>query len=214
MSTESPAKLNVIEHPLVHDKLARLRDHRTSSDEFRRLVHELSLLCGYEALRNLPTEPATVQTPLQECDARVIGDPKPAIVGVLRAGLAMVEAMLQLVPEAMVGHIGLYRDHETLQPVEYLVKLPTEIARREVLVVDPMLATGGSVVHALDILKRNGVTRLRLLSIFGAPEGVAKVHEHHPDVEIFLAALDDGLNDRGYILPGVGDAGDRLYGTR
>ncbi|NLA36394.1 MAG: uracil phosphoribosyltransferase [Actinobacteria bacterium] len=204
----------VIDHPLVHDKLARLRDHRTKSDEFRRLVHELSLLCGYEALRNLPTERTTVQTPLQECEAHVLGEPKPAIVGVLRAGLAMVEAMMQLVPEAMVGHIGLYRDHETLQPVEYLVKLPTEIAKREVLVVDPMLATGGSVVHALDILKRNGVTRLRLLSIFGAPAGVAKVHEHHPDVPIFLAALDDGLNDRGYILPGVGDAGDRLYGTR
>lgn len=214
MATDATPKVVVIDHPLVQDKLARLRDHTTPSPEFRRLVHELSLLCGYEALRDLPTEPTTVLTPLQECEARVLGEPKPAIVGVLRAGLAMVEAVMQLVPEAMVGHIGLYRDHETLQPVEYLVKLPTEIAKREVLVVDPMLATGGSVVHALDILKRNGVKRMRLLSIFGAPEGVAKVHEHHPDVPIFLAALDEGLNDRGYILPGVGDAGDRLYGTR
>lgn len=214
MSTESASKVVVIDHPLVQDKLARLRDHRTRSDEFRRLVHELSLLCGYEALRDLPTEPTTVQTPLQVCEASVLGEPKPAIVGVLRAGLAMVEAMVQLVPEAMVGHIGLYRDHETLQPVEYLVKLPTEIAKREVLVVDPMLATGGSAVRALDIVKRNGVTRVRLLSIFGVPDGVAKVHQHHPDVPIFLAALDRGLNDRGYILPGVGDAGDRLYGTR
>lgn len=213
MATEA-SNVVVIDHPLVQDKLARLRDHRTESPKFRQLVHELSLLCGYEALRDLPTERTTVQTPLKEAPARVLGDPKPAIVGVLRAGLAMVEAVLELVPEAMVGHIGLYRDHETLQPVEYLVKLPTEVARREVLVVDPMLATGGSVVHALDILKRNGVTRMRLLSLFGAPEGVERVHEKHPDVPIFLAALDDGLNDRGYILPGVGDAGDRLYGTR
>jgi len=207
-------RLVVLDHPLVQDKLARLRDHTTRPDAFRRLVHEISLLAGYEALRDLPTLSTTVQTPLAEAPAQVLADPAPAIVGVLRAGLAMVEAVLQLVPEAMVGHIGLYRNHETLKPHEYLVKLPTEIARREVLVVDPMLATGGSVVHALDVLKRNGVTRMRLLSIFGAPEGVAAVHTAHPDVPIFLAALDDKLNDRGYILPGVGDAGDRLYGTR
>lgn len=204
----------VLDHPLIHDKLARLRDHATRPDEFRRLVHELSLLAGYEAMRDLPTTATTVQTPLAEAPARVLGDPAPAIVGVLRAGLAMTEALLQLIPEAMVGHIGLYRDHETLEPQEYLVKLPVEIARREVLVVDPMLATGGSVVHALDVLRRNGVTRMRLLSIFGAPEGVANVQAAHPNVPVFLAALDDQLNDRGYILPGVGDAGDRLYGTR
>lgn len=214
MSDAAPSKLVVLDHPLIHDKVARLRDHTTRPDVFRRLVHEVSLLAGYEALRDLPTVATTVQTPLAEAEAEVLGDPAPAIVGVLRAGLAMVEAVLQLVPEAMVGHIGLYRDHETLQPHEYLVKLPTEIARREVLVVDPMLATGGSVVHAIDVLKRNGVTRLRLLSIFGAPEGVANVHAAHPDVPVFLAALDDQLNDHGYILPGVGDAGDRLYGTR
>ena len=207
-------KLVVLDHPLIHDKLARLRDHATKPDAFRRIVHEISLLAGYEALRDLPTVDTTVQTPLMEAPAKVLGDPAPAIVGLLRAGLAMIEAVLQLVPEAMVGHIGLYRDHETLLPHEYLVKLPTEIAKREVLVVDPMLATGGSVIHALDVLKRNGVTRLRLLSIFGVPEGVANVHAAHPDVPIFLAVLDDQLNDKGYILPGVGDAGDRLYGTR
>ena len=207
-------QLTVIDHPLVSDKLSRLRDHTTKPDAFRRLVHEVSLLAAYEALRDLPTVPTTVQTPLAEAPAHVLGDREPAIIGVLRAGLAMVEAVLQLLPEAMVGHIGLYRDHETLQPHEYLVKLPTEIASREVLVVDPMLATGGSIVHALDVLKSHGVTRMRLLSIFGAPEGVAAVHAAHPDVPITLAALDDRLNDRGYILPGVGDAGDRLYGTR
>lgn len=204
----------MLDHPLIHDKLARLRDHTTGPDAFRRLVHEVSLLAGYEALRDLPTVEASVRTPLADAPTNVLADPAPAVVGVLRAGLAMVEAILQLIPEAMVGHIGLYRDHETLQPHEYLVKLPTEIAEREVLVVDPMLATGGSVVHALDVLKRNGVRRLRLLSIFGAPEGVAAVQSAHPDVPIFLAALDDRLNDRGYILPGVGDAGDRLYGTK
>ena len=206
-------KLVVLDHPLIHDKLARLRDHTTKPDAFRRIVHEISLLAGYEALRDLPTVDTTVQTPLMEAPAKVLGDPAPAIVGLLRrpchdrSGVAAV-------PEAMVGHIGLYRDHETLLPHEYLVKLPTEIAKREVLVVDPMLATGGSVIHALDVLKRNGVTRLRLLSIFGVPEGVANVHAAHPDVPIFLAVLDDQLNDKGYILPGVGDAGDRLYGTR
>jgi uracil phosphoribosyltransferase len=211
---DAPARVVVLDHPLIHDKLARLRDHTTGPDAFRRLVHEVSLLAGYEALRDLPTVEASVRTPLADAPTNVLADPAPAVVGVLRAGLAMVEAILQLIPEAMVGHIGLYRDHETLQPHEYLVKLPTEIAEREVLVVDPMLATGGSGVHALDVLKRNGVRRLRLLSIFGAPEGVAAVQSAHPDVPIFLAALDDRLNDRGYILPGVGDAGDRLYGTK
>ncbi len=210
----SEARLTVIDHPLVSDKVARLRDRNTPPDAFRRLVHELSLLAAYEALRDLPTVVTTVDTPLAVAPAHVLADPAPAIVGILRAGLAMVEAVSELLPEAMIGHIGLYRNHETLQPHEYLVKLPTEIARREVLVVDPMLATGGSIVHALNVLKRNGVTRIRLLSIFGAPEGVAAVHAVHPDVPITLAALDDRLNDRGYILPGVGDAGDRLYGTR
>jgi uracil phosphoribosyltransferase len=206
--------LNVIDHPLVSDKIARLRDHRTRPPEFRRLTHELSLLAAYEALRDLPTTESTVTTPLAEAPARCLGEPAPAIVGVLRAGLSMLEAVSQLIPEAMIGHIGLYRDPETLQPVEYLVKLPVEIARRDVLVVDPMLATGGSLVHAIAVLKRNGVTRIRLLSLFGAPEGVEAFHAVHPDVPITLAALDDRLNDHGYILPGVGDAGDRLYGTK
>lgn len=209
-----PPIVNVIDHPLISDKVARLRDHRTSPVEFRRLTRELSLLAAYEALRDLPTIEASVTTPLAETTAMRLGEPAPAIVGILRAGLSMLEAVSELIPEAMIGHIGLYRDHETLQPVEYLVKLPTEIARREVLVVDPMLATGGSVTHAVSVLKRNGVSRLRLLSIFGAPEGVAAFHETHPDVPITLAVLDERLNDRGYILPGVGDAGDRLYGTR
>ncbi len=206
--------LNVIDHPLVHDKIARLRDTETGPADFRRLTHELSLLAAYEALRDLPTEATSVTTPLSEAPAQRLGNPAPAIVGVLRAGLAMLEAVSELIPEAMIGHIGLYRDPETLQPVEYLVKLPTEIARRDVLVVDPMLATGGSLCHAVAILKRNGVRRLRLLSLFGAPEGVATFHAAHPDVAVTLAALDLRLDDKGYILPGVGDAGDRLYGTR
>jgi uracil phosphoribosyltransferase len=206
--------LTVVDHPLVRDKVARVRDVTTRPDAFRRLIHELSLLAAYEALRDLPTVATTVQTPLATTEAQVLVDPAPAVVGVLRAGLSMVEAVLQLLPEAMVGHIGLYRDHDTLMPVEYLVKLPTEIHRREVLVVDPMLATGGSVVHALDVLKRSGATRIRLLSLFGAPEGVAAVHAAHPDVRITLAALDTHLNDNGYIMPGIGDAGDRLYGTK
>ena len=207
-------RLTVVDHPLVSDKVARIRDASTAPDAFRRLIHELSLLAAYEALRDRPTVPTKVATPLAVADAQVLLDPAPAIVGVLRAGLSMIEAVLALLPEAMVGHIGLYRDHDTLRPVEYLVKLPTEIERREVLVVDPMLATGGSVVHAIDVLKERGARHIRLLSLFAAPEGVAAVHERHPEVPITLAVLDDGLNDAGYILPGIGDAGDRLYGTR
>lgn len=206
--------VTVIDHPLVADKVARLRDHTTPPDDFRRLVHELSLLSAYEALRDLPTISTTVTTPLATAPAEVLAEPKPAIVGVLRAGLAMLEAVLELVPEAMVGHIGIYRDAESHQPHEYLVKLPTEIARRDVLIVDPMLATGGSAVHAVDVVKRNGADRIRFLSLFAAPEGVAALHSTHPDVPLTTAALDDRLNDRAYILPGVGDAGDRLYGTR
>jgi uracil phosphoribosyltransferase len=206
--------VNVIDHPLVDDKIARLRDVDTRPPEFRRLVRELSLLCAYEALRDLATEPGTVTTPLAEAPTRRLGEPAPAIVGILRAGLAMLEAVSELIPEAMIGHIGLYRDPEFLSPVEYLVKLPTEIDRRDVLVVDPMLATGGSVVHAVTVLKERGAHRLRLLSLFGAPEGVAAFHAAHPDVAVTLAALDERLDDHGYILPGVGDAGDRLYGTR
>lgn len=206
--------VTVIDHPLVHHKMARWRDERTEAPEFRRLAHELTVLAAYEALRDLPTVAGTVRTPLAETETRELVEPAPAIVGVLRAGLAMVEAVMELLPQAMVGHIGLYRDHETLQPHEYLVKLPTEIAQREVVIVDPMLATGGSICFAIDILKRNGVSKMRLLSLIGAPEGIEALHARHPEVPVTLAALDERLNDRGYILPGVGDAGDRLYGTR
>ncbi|HBX78659.1 MAG TPA: uracil phosphoribosyltransferase [Acidimicrobiaceae bacterium] len=212
--SDSGPRLTVVDHPLVRDKVARVRDVNTKPDAFRRLIHELSLLAAYEALHDLPTVASTVQTPLTTTEAHMLVDPAPAVVGVLRAGLSMVEAVLQLLPEAMVGHIGLYRDHDTLTPVEYLVKLPTNIEAREVLVVDPMLATGGSIVHALDVLKRAGASKIRLLSLFGAPEGVAAVHTAHPDVPITLAALDTHLNDFGYIMPGIGDAGDRLYGTK
>lgn len=206
-------KLVVLDHPLIHDKLARLRDHTTQPDTFRRIVHEISLLAGYEALRDLPTVDTTVQTPLMEAPAKVLGDPAPAIVGLLRAGLSMIEAVLQLVPEAMVGHIGLYRDHETLQAIQYYFKMPADMPERDVIVLDPMLATGNSAVAALDRIKALQPRSVKFVCLLTCPEGIATVHKAHPDVPIYTAAIDRGLNERGYILPGLGDAGDRIFGT-
>ena len=215
MSTARPAPLlPVIDHPLVQHKLSLLRDQGTDVRDFRELCRELSMLMAHEAMRDLTLEDATTQTPVARADTRRLSGKKLALVAILRAGLVMVDGILTLVPTARVGHIGLYRNPETLEPVEYYNKLPADIAERDVFLLDPMLATGGSASAAITILKNLGATRIRLLCIIGAPEGVAVVHGEHPDVEIILAAQDERLNDHGYIVPGLGDAGDRIYGTR
>lgn len=213
MSGAGDRSLHVIDHPLVSDKISRLRAVDTDPAAFRALCQEITVLTAYEALRDLPTESSKVETPLTEADANVLSGPEPAVVGILRAGLIMVEAILSLVPEARVGHIGLFRDPDTHTPVEYYRKLPPAIEHREIILVDPMLATGGSAVAAMTQLKEAGAARLRLISIIGCPEGVAAVHQTHPDVPITLAALDERLNENAYIVPGLGDAGDRIYGT-
>jgi len=206
--------VSVIDHPLVQHKLALLRDRDTAVRDFRELCQELSMLMAFEAMRDLTLEAVTVETPVAEAKAQRLSGKKLALVAILRAGLVMVDGILRLVPAARVGHIGLYRDPATLQPVEYYNKLPSDIAERDVFLLDPMLATGGSAAAAITILKGLGATRVRLLCILGAPEGIAAVHNAHPDVEIILAAQDERLNDHGYIVPGLGDAGDRIYGTR
>ena len=206
--------LTVVEHPLVQHKLHLLRDRNTESGEFRRLCREITLLAAYEALADLELEPVTVETPITSTMAFRLRHPEPAVVGILRAGLAMVDAVLELLPQAAVGHLGMYRDPVTHQPVDYYAKLPDRMDERAVLVVDPMLATGGSAVGALDQLVARGCTDIRLLCIVGCPEGVAAVREAHPEVPITLAAMDERLNDSAYIVPGLGDAGDRIFGTR
>lgn len=206
--------VTVIGHPLVRHKLRLLRDHRTPSGEFRRLCREITLLAAYEALADLPVEDVEVTTPLTTTTASRLVPPEPAVVGVLRAGLVMVDAVLDLLPQAAVGHLGMYRDHDTHDPVEYYAKLPDRMEERAAVVVDPMLATGGSAAHALDLVKRSGCRDVRLLCIIGCPEGLEVVRTHHPDVAVTLAALDPGLDDRAYIVPGLGDAGDRIFGTR
>lgn len=206
--------LIVMDHPLIQHKLSILRDKNTTVRDFRALSTEITMLMAFEAMRDLPLEDAEVETPLQVAKVKRLAGKKLAIVPILRAGLIMVDGILNLVPNARVGHIGLYRDHDTLKPVEYYKKLPRDIAERDVFVLDPMLATGGSAIAALDFLKADGIRNMKLLCIIGAPEGVAAVQKAHPDVSILLAGLDDKLNDLGYILPGLGDAGDRIYGTK
>ena len=208
------SKVHVLEHPLILHKLAILRSKNTSVKEFRELISEISGLMCYEATRNLPTVEVEVQTPVAKAKCRRLAGKKLAIIPILRAGLGMVDAMIDLIPSAKVGHIGLYRDPETHMPVEYYCKLPDDISNRQVFVVDPMLATGGSAVAAIDFLKQHGCRNIVMLNIIGAPEGVAKVQEAHPDVDIYLAALDEKLNDHAYIVPGLGDAGDRIFGTK
>lgn len=207
------SQLTVIDHPLVADKIARLRDIGTDSSRFRALCQEVTVLTAYEALRDLPTVTAQVTTPITTTEATILAGRSPAVVGILRAGLIMVEAILSLVPEARVGHIGLYRDPATHLPIEYYRKLPPDLDQREIILVDPMLATGGSAVAAIGQLKAAGARSIRLISIIACPEGVAAVHGEHPDVAITVAALDERLNDHAYIVPGLGDAGDRIYGT-
>lgn len=206
--------VTVVSHPLVQHKLSIMRDERTGVKEFRELAGELSLLLAYEAMRDLETEPLRLRTPIQEGDFPVLSGRKLALVAILRAGLIMAESMVTLVPAAKVGHIGLYRDPQTLQPVAYYNKLPSDIAERRVFLTDPMLATGGSASVAIQSLKDAGATSIKLMSILAAPEGIALIERDHPDVNIVVAAVDEQLNDHGYIVPGLGDAGDRIYGTK
>ena len=206
--------LTILDHPLVQHKLALIRDEHTGSKDFRELVTEVTMLMAFEAMRDLETEEATVQTPVAPATVRRLAGKKLALVAILRAGLIMVDGILKLVPAAKVGHIGLFRDPETKNPVRYYAKLPADIADRRVFVLDPMLATGGSAVDAIDELKKAGASSIKLLNIIAAPEGVKRVQQAHPDVEIITAALDSHLNDHAYIVPGLGDAGDRIYGTK
>ena len=208
------ANVHVLDHPLIQHKLAVLRNKNTPVKEFRELVNEISGLMCYEATRNLPTVEVDVETPLMTAKCRMLAGKKLAIVPILRAGLGMVDAMVDLIPSAKIGHIGLYRDPETHKPVEYYCKLPDDIGNRQVFVVDPMLATGGSAIAAIDFLKQHGCKHIIMMNILGCPEGVAAVQAAHPDVEIYLAAMDEKLNDHAYILPGLGDAGDRIFGTK
>jgi uracil phosphoribosyltransferase len=206
--------VTIVEHPLVQHKLSVLRDHATSVRDFRELCSEISMLMAFEAMRDLPLEEVTVQTPVATARAWRLAGKKLALVAILRAGLIMADGILGLVPGARIGHVGLYRDEKTLEPVQYFVKLPSDIAERHVFVLDPMLATGGSAVAALTLLAERQVASPRLLCILAAPEGVAAVQAAFPDVEIILAGLDERLDERGFIIPGLGDAGDRIYGTR
>ena len=206
--------VRVLDHPLIQHKLAILRSKNTSVKEFRELISEISGLMCYEATRNLPTKEVEVQTPVAVAKCRRLAGKKLAIIPILRAGLGMVDAMVDLIPSAKIGHIGLYRDPETHLPVEYYCKLPEDIGNRQVFVVDPMLATGGSAVAAIDFLKKHGCKNIVMMNIIGAPEGVKAVQDAHPDVDIYLAALDEKLNEHAYIVPGLGDAGDRIFGTK
>ena len=208
------ANVTVLDHPLIQHKLAILRSKDTPVKEFRELVGEIAGLMCYEATRNLPLKEVQVETPITTATCHMLAGKKMAIVPILRAGLGMVDSMVALIPSAKIGHIGLYRDPETHKPVEYYCKLPDDIGNRQVFVVDPMLATGGSAIAAIDFLKQHGCKQIIMMNIIGCPEGVKAVTAAHPDVDIYLAALDEKLNDRAYIVPGLGDAGDRIFGTK
>ena len=207
------SELHIVNHPLVAHKLSIMRNQKTGSKDFRELLEEISMLMGYELTRDLPLEPVEIETPLARMQASTISGKKLAIVPILRAGLGMVDGLLRLLPVAKVGHIGLYRDPDTHLPVEYYCMLPPDIGERRVILADPMLATGGSAADALTLLKQHGCRKIRFMCLVAAPEGVRRVQSEHPDVDIFTAALDQGLNDHAYIVPGLGDAGDRIFGT-
>lgn len=206
--------VKIFDHPLIQHKLSILRDKNTSSKDFRALIHEISMLMCYEATRNLPLEDVEIETPICKMTAKHISGKKLAIVPILRAGLGMVEAISSLIPSARIGHIGLYRDEETLKPVEYYCKLPKDIGERDVIVVDPMLATGGSAIDAVSQIKLRNPRSIRFMGIIAAPEGIEAFSKAHPDVHVYCAALDEKLNEVGYIVPGLGDAGDRIFGTK
>ena len=206
--------LHVLDHPLLQHKLSILRNKDTGVKEFREAVNEIAMLMCYEATRDLPTEEVQIETPVAVATCRVLAGKKLAIVPILRAGLGMVDGMISLIPSAKIGHIGLYRDPETHEPVEYYCKMPPDIAERDVIVVDPMLATGGSASAAIQFIKNHGCKTIRLMNVIAAPEGVAVVQKDHPDVDIYVASVDERLNDHAYIVPGLGDAGDRIFGTK
>lgn len=208
------AKLQVLNHPLIQHKLSLIRDENTGSKEFRELVEEVAMLMAYEVTRDFPLQEIEVKTPVAVAKSKVLVGRKVGLVPILRAGLGMVDGMLRLIPAAKVGHVGLYRDPETLMPVEYYCKLPSDIAERDLIVIDPMLATGGSAAAAIGFLKDRGTKNIKLMCLIAAPEGIQAVQNAHPDVDIFVAAVDERLNDHGYIVPGLGDAGDRLFGTK
>ncbi len=211
---DRPPRVVEVHHPLVRHKLGLLRDEQTNTQMFRQLVNELTLLLTYEATKDLATETVTVKTPNEETSVERISGKKVAVCPILRAGVGMLDGVLSLVSGARVGFIGLYRNEETLQPVEYYVKLPADVAVRDVLLLDPMLATGNSTAAAVETVKKAGATSIRLIALIAAPEGIERIHRDHPDVHIVVAAIDRGLNGQGFILPGLGDAGDRLYGTK
>ena len=206
--------VTVMEHPLIIHKISKMRDVKTSSKEFREYVNEIAMLMGYEVTRDVPMEEVEIQTPIAMAKTKIISGKKLAVVPILRAGLGMVDGMLSLMPNIRVGHIGMYRDHETLQPVPYFCKLPADIADRDVILVDPMLATGVSANDALGTLKERGVKNIKFVCIVAAPDGIKAVAEKHPDVGVFCGIVDDHLNENGYIVPGLGDAGDRIFGTK
>ncbi|ATY86248.1 uracil phosphoribosyltransferase [Kyrpidia spormannii] len=207
-------RVHVLDHPLIQHKLTLIRDKNTGTKEFRELLEEVAMLMAYEITRDLPLEETVVETPLGPARAQVLSGRKLGVVPILRAGLGMVEGVLKLIPAAKVGHIGLYRDPDTLQPVEYYCKLPTDVTERELIVIDPMLATGGSASAAIRFIKERGARHIKLMCLIAAPEGVQRVQSDHPEVDLYTAAVDERLNDHGYIVPGLGDAGDRLYGTK
>lgn len=208
------AKLHVFDHPLIQHKLSFIRHKDTGSKEFRELVEEVAMLMAYEATRDLPLKDIEVETPITTAQCKMLAGKKLGVVPILRAGLGMVGGILNLIPTAKVGHIGLYRDPETLQPVEYYCKLPGDAEEREFIVVDPMLATGGSAVAAISFMKKRGINHIRLMCLIASPKGIKAVQDNHPDVDIYVAAVDPELNDHAYIVPGLGDAGDRLFGTK
>ena len=208
------SKVHVFDHPLIQHKLTIMRQTTTGPKEFRELLEEISMLMVYEVTRDLPTEEVEVETPICKCTTRMLSGKKLGIVPILRAGLGMVDGISNMIPACRIGHIGLYRDPETLEPVEYYCKLPHDAQERELLVLDPMLATGGSASDAITMIKKRGCNHIRLVNLIAAPEGIARVQKDHPDVDIYVAGLDSHLNDHGYIVPGLGDAGDRLFGTK
>jgi uracil phosphoribosyltransferase len=208
------SKVTQIAHPLILHKLSFIRNKETGSKDFRELVEEVAMLMAYEVTRDLPLQEVEIETPICKAKCKVLAGKKVAIVPILRAGLGMVDGMLKLIPAAKVGHIGLYRDEETLKPVEYFCKLPQDIQEREIIVTDPMLATGGSAIDAIHALKKRGAQNIRLMCLIASPEGIKAVIEEHEDVDVYVADIDEKLNEKGYIVPGLGDAGDRLYGTK
>ncbi|GAA0224582.1 uracil phosphoribosyltransferase [Metaclostridioides mangenotii] len=207
-------KVTETNHPLIQHKLTFMREKDTGSKDFRELLTEITMLMGYEITKDMQLSEVEIETPMGRTKSKVLSGKKLAIIPILRAGLGMVDGLVNLIPAAKVGHVGLYRDPETLKPVEYYCKLPEDIGSRELLVVDPMLATGGSAVAAIDVLKGYGAKTIKLVNLVAAPEGIAEVHKYHPDVDIYIASIDEKLNDHGYIVPGLGDAGDRLFGTK